>query len=184
MRTFGPIVVLAVLVLAGCGPEGDLVQRRPAIPDQPASEQLGSSPELTAIAWWDALRARDSEALLARLTPAARETVNLNHLGRALHGDLGRWAEASDPNVLYTERRPGHATVYMRIDGGGLVGSRIVKGGALMLALPFESRDGVWLIDNAAWLRGRSDAYVAVQKLLARMKREAQRNPQKEQEGK
>jgi hypothetical protein len=184
MRTFRAIVVLAVLAVAGCGPEGDLVQRRPAIPDQPASEELGSSPELTAIAWWDALRARDSEALLARLTPAARETVNLNHLSRALDGDLGNWAEGTDPNVLYTERRPGHATVYMRIDAGGLVGSRIVEGGALMLALPFESRDGVWLIDNAAWLRGRSDSYVAVQKLRARMKREALRNLRLEQEGK
>jgi hypothetical protein len=184
MRTFRAIVVLTVLALAGCGPEGDLVQRRPAIPDQPVSEELGSSPALTAIAWWDALQAHDSEALLAPLTPAARETVSLDHLGRALHGDLGDWAEATDPNVLYTERRPGHATVYMRIDGGGLVGSRLVKGGALMLALPLESRGGVWLIDNAAWLRGRSDAYVAVQKLRARMKREVLRNAQKEQEDK
>ena len=43
---------------------------------------------------------------------------------------------------------------------------------------------GVWLIDNAAWLRGRSDAYVAVQELRARMKRDVLRNAKKEQEGK
>jgi hypothetical protein len=175
MRTARLLVVLAVLAVVGCGPEGDLVTSNPDIPPAASSAELGSSAARTALGWWDALRARDSEALLAGLTPAARRTINLDNLDKAIRGDLGKWARASQANVLYTEHSPGHATVYMRIDGGLLVDSRLVKGGALMLALPFVSRDGVWLIDDAAWLRDRADSYVAVLKLRAKMKREAMR---------
>lgn len=175
------LVVLAALVAAGCGPDGDLVTARPDIPPRASRAELGSSAARSALAWWNALRARDSEALLAGLTPAARRTVNLENLEKAMHGDLGRFGRNSEATVLYTEHSPGHATVYMRIDGGMLVGSRLVKGGALMLALPFVSRDGEWLIDNAAWLRGRADSYVAVEKLRARIKREALRNQRLEE---
>jgi hypothetical protein len=179
------LAVLALVFAVGCGPEGDLVQTRPEIPERASSAELGSSAAASAVAWWDSLRARDSEALLAGLTPPARRTINLDNLTKALHGDLGRWARASQPNILYTEHSPGHATVYMRIDGGGMVGSRLVKGGALMLALPFVSQGGEWLIDNAAWLRGRADSYVAVVKLRQRMKREALRlQAQEEKENK
>jgi hypothetical protein len=185
MRTARLLVVLAVLAVAGCGPEGDLVTSNPDIPPPASSAELGSSAARTALGWWDALRAQDSEALLAGLTPAARRTINLDNLDQAIHEDLGEWARASHANVLYTEHSPGHATVYMRVDGGLLVNSRLVRGGATMLALPFVARDGVWLIDNAAWLRGRADSYVGVLELRARMRREALRNLRlKEQENK
>jgi hypothetical protein len=181
MKAARVLVVLAALAAAGCGPEGDLVTTRPDIPPRASRAELGSSAARTALAWWDALRARDSEALLAGLTPAQRRTINLDNLDKAMHGDFGEFGRNSEATVLYTEHRPGHATVYMRIDGGLLVGSRLVRGGATMLALPFVSRDGEWLIDNAAWLRGRADSYVAVQKLRARMKREALRNEAREE---
>jgi hypothetical protein len=186
MRAAPLIAVLAALTAAGCGPEGDLVTSNPDIPPPTSRAELGSSAPRTALEWWDALRARDTEALLAGLTPATRRTINLQNLDMAIHGgDLGRWAQATKANVLYTEHSPGHATVYMRIDGGLLVNSRLIKGGAVMLALPFVSRDGEWLIDNAAWLRGRADSYVAVLKLRQRMRREALRNLRlEEQEGK
>jgi hypothetical protein len=182
VRIPAAILALAVLAGAGCGPEGDIVTRNPDIPPPTSRAELGSSAARSVLEWWDALRARDSEALLAGLTPAARRTIDLDNLTAAIHGDLGQWARASDANVLYTEHSAGHATVYLRIDGGLLVDSRLVKGGALMLALPFVSRNGEWLIDNAAWLRGRSDSYVAVVKLRNRMEREARRL--KEQEDK
>jgi hypothetical protein len=181
MRTALAVVVVAALVTAGCGPEGDLVTTRPDIPPRASRAELGSSAARSALAWWDALRARDSEGLLAGLTPAARRTINLANLDKAIHGDFGRFGRASQANVLYTEHSPGHATVYLRIDGGIMVGTRLVRGGALMLALPFVARDGEWLIENAAWLRGRADSYVAVLKLRARIRREALRNKAQEE---
>jgi hypothetical protein len=179
------VIVLGALATAGCGPDGKLVTTRPDIPPRASRAELGSSAARTALAWWDALRARDTEGLLAGLTPAARRTINLAKLDKAIHGDFGKFGRATQANVLYTEHTPGHATVYMRIDGGVMVGSRLVSGGALMLALPFVSRDGEWLIDNAAWLRGRADAYAGVMELRAEMKRQAQRlKAQEEREDK
>jgi hypothetical protein len=185
MRTTRALALLAAVLAAGCGPKGDLVERRPAIPERASSAELASSAARSALVWWDALRAGDGEALVGGLTPAARRTINLDNLGIALRGDFGRWAQASEAHVLYTERRPGHATVYLRIDAGGLVGSRLVKGGALMLALPFVSSDGEWLIHNAAWLRDRADSYVAVLRLRAKIERQARRQKAREErEGK
>jgi hypothetical protein len=179
------VVVLGALAAAGCGPDGKLVTTRPDIPPRASRAELGSSAARTALAWWDALRARDSEGLLAGLTPAARRTINLAHLDKALREDFGEFGRASQANVLYTEHSPGHATVYLRIDGGVMVGSRLVRGGALMLALPFVSRDGEWLIYNASWLRDRADSYVGVLKLRAKMKRQALRlKAQEEREDK
>jgi hypothetical protein len=177
-------LALALAALAGCGPEDDLVERRPAIDERAASPELGASPGRAALSWWDAARARDTEALLAPLTPAARGTVPLGKLREAMDNGFGQFAEQSEANVLYTERSPGRATVYMRINGGHLVGSRLVKGGALNLALPLVSRDGSWLIENAAWLRGQAESYVAIRDLRAKMRRQALRQAREEEEGK
>lgn len=183
MRAIGAALLLALAALAGCGPEDDLVEPRPVIGERASSPELGASPGRAALGWWDAARARDTEALLAPLTPAARGTIPLGKLREAVDGGFGLFAEQSEANVLYTERRPSHATVYMRIDGGHLVGSKLVRGGALTLALPFVARDGGWLIENAAWLRGQAESYVAIRDLRAKMRREALRQAREEEEG-
>jgi hypothetical protein len=183
MRVAAAVLLLGVLALTSCGPEGDLIERHPAIPEQATDAELGGSPARTALAWWDAARARDTEALVARLTPAARRTIDLATLREALKANFGRFAEASEAHVLYTERRAGRATVYMRIDGGVLVDDVLVKGGAQMLALPFVESNGAWLIENGAWLRGQADSYIAIRDLNRRMKAEALRKQAQEEAG-
>ncbi|MBA3263818.1 MAG: hypothetical protein H0T69_15345 [Thermoleophilaceae bacterium] len=182
MRAAAAVSVLGALALVGCGPGGDLVERRPVIHEQASNAELGSSPGRTALAWWDSARARDTEALVARLTPAARRTIDLAKLREALSENFGRFAEGTEAHVLYTEREPGRATVYMRIDGGGLVGRVLVKGGGQMLALPFVESDGAWLIENAAWLRGQADSYIAIRDLNRKIRREALRQQALEEE--
>jgi hypothetical protein len=103
-------------------------------------------------------------------------------LRAALGHSFGRYAESTEAKVLYTERRPGGATVYMRIDGGTLIGPVLVRGGATMLALPFVSRGGHWLIENGAYLRAQANSYLAVRELYRKIKRESLREQAQEEE--
>jgi hypothetical protein len=185
MTGLGVLAVVIMLVLASCGPEGDLVQSRPVISHSAGAPELGSSPARTALQWWAGLRARDAEAVVAGLTPTARRTVDMPELRQALRGRFGQGAEGWQANVLYTERRADRATVYMRIDGGLLVGSRLIEGGAQMLALPLVARDGAWLIENATWLNGSVSSSVAIEKFNEQLHRQSmRRHRQVEQEGK
>lgn len=183
MRVCALVVALAALALVGCGPKGDLVKSRPALAEIQASPPLGATPAQTALSWWNTLRARDAEAAVSRLTPAARRSIDLAQLNRTLNDRLGNMAEHTEAIVLYTEHTRGHATVYMRLEGGPLVGSRLVKGGVTMLALPFVARDGAWLIENAAWLRKQSENFEGIEKFNEQLQRETDRL-EKEQESK
>ena len=166
MRGLRAIAVLALLgaaLVAGCGRDLEEVERRPVVTEPGSSPELGRSPGGTALAWWEALRARDPEGAVAQFTPAAKRTLDLAKTRKAVTGDFGHFAESTEPHVLYTERDGGTVTVYMRIDGGQLVGPVVLKRGSLHLALPLVQRGGVWLIDNSAWLRGTADAWVELQ---------------------
>jgi hypothetical protein len=180
VRACALLVALAALALVGCGPKGDLVKSRPALAEIQASPPLGATPAQTALSWWNTLRARDPEAALSRLTPAARRGIDLAQLHRTMANRLGNLAEHTEATVLYTEHARGRATVYMRLDGGPLVGSRLIRGGATMLALPLVARDGAWLIENAAWLRKQSENFEGIQKFNEQLKRETERQ-QREQ---
>jgi hypothetical protein len=49
----------------------------------------------------------------------------------------------------------------------------LIKRGSSMLAVPFVSRDGTWLIQNAAWLRQQSESFEAIKGFNERLRREA-----------
>ena len=156
-RRLRPVLVAcAAALLAGCGAEPR--QLRDPSPEAPPRSQLESreSPERIARAWWQALRARDTDAVLGQLTPSARRLLDRKQVVRAIEGSLGRWTKPTEATVLYTERSARAATVYMRIDQGELVGRVLVKRGGFMLALPLVLRDDRWLIDNSAWLRSQA----------------------------
>ena len=72
------------------------------------------------------------------------------------------------------------------LDGGQLVGPVVLKRGSLHLALPLVQRDGVWLIDNSAWLRGTADVWVELQDARLKRKREfeARQRAREAEEGK
>jgi hypothetical protein len=46
------------------------------------------------------------------------------------------------------------------------------------------SRDGVWLVENAAWLRKQSQNYVAIKKFNEKLRREVERQREEAGEGK
>jgi hypothetical protein len=170
------LVALAVFASAGCGPQDDdIVKSRPALAEIQPSPELGGTPAQAALAWWNALRARDAEAVVSRLTPSARTTIDLPDLRQALDENFGNFAEHTEATVLYTERERRRVTVYMRLEGGPLVGPTLVKIGVVLLALPLVSRDGTWLIENAAWLRKQAQNYIAIKKFNEKLKREAER---------
>jgi hypothetical protein len=168
-------VALAVVATAGCGPKGDIVKSRPALAEIQPSPELGGTPGQAALSWWNTLRAREAEAAVSRLTPAARRTIDLPELRTTLRENFGNFAEHTVATVLYTEHQRGRVTVFMRLQGGPLVGARVIKEGVTLLALPMVSRDGAWLIENAAWLRKQVQNYVAIKKFNAKLKREAER---------
>lgn len=177
MRALLAIAMLALpgaALLAGCGRDLDEVERRPSVTEPGSSPELGRSPGATALAWWEALRARDPEAAVAQFTPHAKRTLDLTKTREAVTGDFGQFAESTEPHILYTERDGETVTVYMRIDGGQLVGPVVIKRGSLHLALPLVQRDGVWLVDNSAWLRGTADAWVELQDARLQRQREVE----------
>ena len=132
-------------------------------------------PSQAALSWWNTLRARDAEAAVSRLTPAARRTIDLPELRQTLDENFGSFAEHTEATVLYTERQRGRVTVFMRLQSGPLVGARVITEGVTLLALPLVSRDGAWLIENAAWLRKQSQNYVAIKKFNEKLKRQVER---------
>jgi hypothetical protein len=182
MRAAATLLAIAVVALVGCGvDEGDVVKREPAVADPGTNPELGASPGRTALAWWETLRARDVEAVVSRLTPAARLAINQDKLRRSMRLGFGQFAEGSQAHVLYTERDLQGTTVYMRIDGGALVGSRLIKGGSIYLALPFVQQDGAWLIENGAWLRRQANNYIAIRRFNQKIRRQALRNQAREE---
>jgi hypothetical protein len=174
---------LAVVATAGCGPQGDIVKSRPALAEIQSSPELGGTPAQAALAWWNTLRARDAEAAVARMTPAARRTIDLAQLRQVLDENFGNFAEHTEATVLYTEPERGRVTVFMRLEGGPLVGARVVREGVTLLALPMVSRDGTWLVENAAWLRKQAQNYVAIKKFNDKLKREVERQRKESGEG-
>jgi hypothetical protein len=172
------VAAVAAGAIAGCGPQGDIVKSRPALAEIQPSPELGGTPAQAALAWWNTLRARDAEAAVSRLTPAARSTIDLPELRQTLDDNFGNFAEHTVATVLYTERQRGRVTVFMRLEGGPLVGARVVREGVTLLALPLVSRDGAWLIENAAWLRKQAQNYVAIKKFNEKLKREVERQRQ------
>jgi hypothetical protein len=183
MRQLAAVVVVLLVgfVLAGCGPEGGVVEPPPEVSGQGVAHELGSSPAQTALHWWESLRARDAEAAVAGLIPAARRTVDMPLLRKSLRGPFGHFAEESEATVLYTERRAARATVYMRVDLGGLLGPTRLKSAAIMLALPFVARDGAWLIENSAWLRGQAASFIAIEQFNRRLREEARKQAREEE---
>jgi hypothetical protein len=153
VRTAAAVAALALIASAGCGPSGDLVKSGPPIAQLQAGPELGGTPQRGAVDWWNALRTRDPEAVLARMAPVARRGIALHDLALALRGTFGVVTERSEPTVLYSEREAGRVTVFMRVDSGNLIGSVLVKGGGFMLAVPMTPADGGWLVENGAWLR-------------------------------
>jgi hypothetical protein len=173
MRARLAISALAALALAGCGSATEVADIKPVVPDVEAQPQLGATPAQAALSWWGALRKKDAEAVVARLTPAARRQVDLETLRKTLHDNFGMFTERTVATVLYSQRQQGAVKVYLRLDGGQLLGSRVIKQGTTMLALPLVERDGTWLIENAAWLRQQSENFAAIKDFNAKLRREA-----------
>jgi hypothetical protein len=155
IRRRGSWVAVCVLAaLPGCGIDGPVTADRELVAAPHADSDRRRSPEGAALAWWRALQGRDPATVIGLLTPSARSRLDLPRTRSKIRGQLGRWAENTAPTVLYTERIPGAATVFMRVDIGELVGRVMVKRNSMNLALPLVPRKG-WMIDNAAWLRSR-----------------------------
>jgi hypothetical protein len=176
-------LALAGLALAGCGSDTQVADIKPAVAEVDQQPQLGATPAQAALSWWNALRSRDAEAVVARLTPAARAGVDLPRLRRTLHDNFGDFTERTEATVLYSQREHGKVKVYMRLEGGRVLGSRVIVQGVTMLALPLVSRDGVWLIENSAWLRQQSDNYAAIKKFNEKLRREALERAREAEEG-
>jgi hypothetical protein len=174
---------LAALALAGCGSDTEVSDIKPAVAEVDQQPQLGATPAEAALSWWNALRGRDAEAVVARLTPAARADVDLPRLRRTLRDNFGDFTERTEATVLYTQRERGRVKVYLRLEGGRVLGSRVIVQGVTMLALPLVSRDGVWLIENAAWLRQQSDNFAAIKDFNEKLRREAIKRAREAEEG-
>lgn len=174
----------ALAASAGCGPSGDLVDQRPDLSAIRASSELGATPEQAALSWWNTLRLRDAEAAVARFAPAARRELDLARLRRALRSRLGDFASHAEATVLYSERARGRVTVFMRLYSGPVIKTRVVMNGVTPLAVTLRERDGVWLIDNAAWLRKQVDNTIAIDAFNEKLRREALRQRKAEEEGK
>jgi hypothetical protein len=153
--------LLALAFLPGCGAEPRAIEHRVDVDPGRLEAQSRRSPDHSVLAWWSALQARDSDAALGLLTPAARRLVDPAETRFVLSGDLGDWLGTTAPIVLYSERDRGSATVFLRIDVGEWIGSVHVSDSSTKLALPVVRRDGRWLIDNSAWLRVQTAAYAA-----------------------
>jgi hypothetical protein len=121
-----------------------------------------SPAELAAVQWYRAIGDRDPAAVIDGLSDSARRPLDTDLAGRQIDGSLGRWAAQTVATVLYSERRRGTTTVFMRIDGSQPLGEALIKRGTLMLALPVVVDDGRRLVDDSAWLRVQVDAHEAV----------------------
>jgi hypothetical protein len=171
---FAVLAVLGVAALAcltGCGADPRPLEHRVVVEPGRLEAESRRSPERTVLAWWSTLQAREPDAAIGLLTPAARRPLDRAEFRSALRGGFGDWVEASAPRVLYTERQPGGATVYVRIDVGDWIGSVHVTEESTMLALPVVRRDGRWMIDNSAWLRVNSALHVALQRAARQERR-------------
>jgi hypothetical protein len=158
----GALLICLVLALPGCGSDlNSSADRSPAR----AVQVPASAPARSALEWWRALQERDAAAVIGRLTPAARGSLNLEQTRLRIMGSLGRWAEATAVDVLYSERSADGATVYMRVEAGERIGPVLSMRGTLMLALPFVSRRGEWRIDNSAWLRLQVELWTAADRI-------------------
>ena len=149
------LAIWLLLALGGCGSD-DLTSSQPV---DPAARE--SAPAQAVLDWWARLGERNPRTVLAGLAPAARQAFDEQGVEIALAEGLARWARASEPTVLYVERRDGRVTVYMQIETGDFLGERLLKRETILLALPVaRDRDG-WLIDSSAWLESQVDSYVA-----------------------
>jgi hypothetical protein len=127
-----------------------------------------SPAELAAVQWYRAIGDRDAAAVIDGLSESARRPLDADRARRQIDGSLGRWAGQTVATVLYSERRSGTTTVFMRIDGGQRVGEALVKRETLMLALPVVFDDGRRLVHDSAWLRFQVDAHQAVERSARR----------------
>jgi hypothetical protein len=136
------------------------------------SERGGDSPrpeggadlrpaEVAALQWYRALGDRDAAAVIDGLSDSARRPLDEDLARRQIAWSLGRWAGETVATVLYSERRAGTTTVFMRIQGGQRIGPTLINRRTLMLALPIVSDDGRRLVDDSAWLRFQVDAHAA-----------------------
>jgi hypothetical protein len=114
------------------------------------------------VQWYRAIGDRDAAVVIDGLSETARRPLDADLARRQIEGSLGRWAAETAATVLYSERRRGTTTVFLRIDGGRPVGEAHVMRGTLMLALPVVFDDGRRLVDDSAWLRFQVDAHQAV----------------------
>ena len=158
----GALLVCLLLALAACGSDLDSASdlSPPAAEREPAS-----APGQAALDWWRALQARDAAGVIGLLTPTARGSLNVEQTRSRIGGSLGRWAEATVVDVLYSERSSNGVTVYMRVEAGELIGPTLSKRGIVMLALPFVARRGDWRIDNSAWLRLQVELWTAADRI-------------------
>lgn len=163
--------LLALACLPGCGADPRPVEHRVDVEPGRLEAQARRSPEESVLAWWSALQARDSDAAIGLLTPAAIRLVDPAETRSVLGGAFGDWLESTDPTVLYTERDRAGATVFMRIDVGEWIGSVHISDSSTKLALPVVRRNGRWLIDNSAWLRVQTASYAASQRAASRERR-------------
>jgi hypothetical protein len=168
--------LLALACLPGCGADPTAIQHPVDVEPQRLEAQSRRSPQDTVLAWWSALQARDTDAAIGLLTPAARRLVDPVETRFVLGGDFGDWLESTDPTVLYTERDRGSAAVFMRIDVGQWIGPVHVTDASTTLALPAVRRNERWLIDNSAWLRVQTATYAAWQRAAshARQRRDGE----------
>jgi len=68
--------LLALACLPGCGADPRPVEHRVEVEPWRLEAQARRSPEESVLAWWSALQARDSDAAIGLLTPAAIRLVD------------------------------------------------------------------------------------------------------------
>lgn len=146
---------------AGSQPDG-------APPRPEAARSEGRTPasvaKQAALRWYRALGDGDAAAVIGGLSDSARRPLDPDLARRQIEGTLGRWAGQTVATALYSERRAGTTTVFMRIEIGQRVGKTLIYRATRMLALPIVFDDGRPLVDDSAWLRFQVDAHAAVKR--------------------
>jgi hypothetical protein len=162
--------LLAVLLLTGCGLEGqpfststdkttstaktDAALNPSVVTADAIAQYPKDSPEATALGWWRGVQTRDSESVVQSYSPEARDQLP-KKFPLALVTGISPPAATSAISIADVETDGGDdATVYVVINSG----DPRMSG---PLALPMKKTDGEWEITDPVFLGSLADAFLA-----------------------
>jgi len=158
---------LALLLLAGCGLEGQPFSTATDKTDSEASEFTPSvvtaaaiskypkgSPEVAALEWWRGVQTRDPESVIESYSPEAREELPKKFPTALVTGIAPPAAQSAISIVDVESDGDDKVTVYVVIESA----DPRMNG---PLALPMKKSGDEWQITDPVFLSSLADAFIA-----------------------